>query len=272
MNARYTLIMALVAVALGIFAYTQRDAEPTDFTDGGPTPTPAPLYELEADDIQELKVVVSSEDEEGGGETTITRVAGGWEIDQQALADYVGGTIERLASPAVLRQLPEDRDPETYGFGSPTMTVTLSTAGGDSQVLVVGDEVPTDPQYYVRLGGEGRIVIISSSDLNSFKGWVTDPPYAPTPTPEVVEEEAAEDGDLESEDAENEAAEGDADDEAAPEDASEESDDAGSESDAEGDDLGDSADRGAEDEGGEEDDASDEPEDATPTPETEDEG
>ncbi len=267
MNKRYTLIMLLVAVALGIFAWMQRDVEPRDFTDGGPTPTPAPLYEMAAEDLQELQV------ESPDGDYTAVRVAGGWEIDETALSDFAGTTIENLANPSVLRYLPEDRDPGEYGFDSPTMTVTLSTAAGDSQVITVGDENPVDPQYYIRLGEDPRIAIVSSADWSSLLDWVSDPPYAPTATPEASAtpegdaEDAGEDGDAEAED-------GDA-----------ASDEAGSE-DEEGDDAADSEDEAGEDdpsgeEDAEEDDGADEdatpeatepPDDAPGTDEPEDEG
>lgn len=196
MNTRYTLITLLVAVALGSFAWLQREVEPTDFTDGGPTPTPAPLFELAAEDIQEVEV------KSPAGDYTVTRVAGGWEIDQQALADYVGSTIEGLAKPSVLRYLPEDRKPEEFGFDSPTMTVTLKTAAGESKTIVVGDKNPVEPQYYIRLGDDPRIAIVSSGDWESLQSWTSAPPYAPTQTPEPSSDGTeTEDGDLEDADA-----------------------------------------------------------------------
>ena len=75
MNLRYTIILILVAAALGIFAWTQRATEPVDVSKGAPTATPVALLELKPEDVQEVEV--SGAD----GKYTLTRVAGGWEID-----------------------------------------------------------------------------------------------------------------------------------------------------------------------------------------------
>jgi hypothetical protein len=186
MNRRYTLIVLLIFVALAILAYLQRDAEPIDFTDGGPTPTAAPILEVEGADVQEVEVT------DGFQSYTLVRVAGGWEIDEEPLNDLVDATIGRIANPTVLRTLPEDVEADAFGFDSPTLTVTLATAGGESHTMVLGAKHPVDPQYYLRLDGDARIVIVSSSDFDSLVNWFETPPFAPTPTPEVDEEATAE--------------------------------------------------------------------------------
>lgn len=219
MNTRYTLIMLLIAIALATFAYLQRDLEPVDYTDGGPTPTPAALFELAAEDIQEIAV------EHPDGDYTITRVAGGWEIGEQRLAEHVNSTIEILAKPAVLRSLEADRDPADYGFDSPTMTVTLKTAGGESRSLIVGDKNPVEAQYYVRLSETDPIAIVGSSYLESLANWAAAPPYAPTPTPEGGEDEASLDELLDG-DAEGEGEAGESEDGAGDDAGSEGADDA----------------------------------------------
>ncbi|MCB0216665.1 MAG: DUF4340 domain-containing protein, partial [Chloroflexi bacterium] len=103
-----------------------------------------------------------------------------------------------LAKPSVLRYLSEDLKPEQFGFDSPTMTVTLKTAAGESKTIVVGDKNPVEPQYYIRLGDDPRIAIVSSGDWESLQSWISAPPYAPTPTPEPSSDGTeTEDGDLE---------------------------------------------------------------------------
>lgn len=177
MNLRYTIILILVAAALGIFAWTQRATEPVDVSKGAPTATPVALLELKPEDVQEVEV--SGAD----GQYTLTRVAGGWEIDGEKTSDQVDGVVANLAKPAVLRELPADRKPEDYGFDSLTLTVTLKTAGGASQVIEVGDNTPVDPNVYIRLKDNPRIVIVSQTDITSLKDWFTTKPLAPTPTP-----------------------------------------------------------------------------------------
>jgi hypothetical protein len=236
MNTRYTLIMLLLAIALGTFAYLQRDLEPVDYTDGGPTPTAAALFELAAEDIQEIKV------EHPDGDYTITRAADGWEIGEQRLAEYANSTIEILAKPEVLRTLEADRNPADYGFDSPTMTVTLTTASGESRTLIVGDKNPIEAQYYVRLSETDPISIVGSSYLESLATWAAAPPYAPTPTPEGGEDAPSldeldaggegEDGAGESEDGASEDATPEASDEGSGDDDASDATDSGATEDA----------------------------------------
>jgi hypothetical protein len=189
-NKRYTLVIFLVFVALVVLAVTLRDTEPKQVGSGAPTPTPQPLLEVDADDIEEVAV------ESEAGEYVLSRVAGGWEVDGEEATDEVDGLVSRLASPSVQRELPADRDPEVYGFATPTLTVTLRTAAGDAYVMQVGDEVPAGYDVYVRLvPGEGagaqieetRIVIMGGGDFERLKDWIEDPPIEPTPTPEATE-------------------------------------------------------------------------------------
>lgn len=178
MNSRYTLIIALLAIAAGIFAYTQRDAKPVNYTEGAPTATPAPFLDLDKDKLQEVEVATTD------GKVLLKRAAGGWEVDGKGMAsDTVGGTLERLAKPEILRDLGTEAKPEDYGLATASMTVTLTLSGGESTVVQVGDKHPIDPQYYVRKVGEQRIVILSSSDWDSLKDWIANAPLAPTATP-----------------------------------------------------------------------------------------
>jgi len=178
MNIRYTLILVLVAVALGIFAWTQRDVTPVDLAKGTATPTPVALLDLKPDDVQEVEV--SGKD----GKYTLTRVAGGWEVDGQKASDLVNSVVANLAKPGVLRELSADRKPQDYGFATPSLTVTLKTAGGTSHVIEVGDDTPVETgNVYVRLKDGPKIVVVSKSDITSLNDWFTNKPLAPTATP-----------------------------------------------------------------------------------------
>lgn len=178
MNTRYTLIIVLLAIAAGIFTYTQRDAKPVDYTHGAPTATPAPFLELDKDKLQEVEVATKD------GKVLLKRAAGGWEVDGKGKAsDTVGSTLERLAKPEVLRDLGTEAEPEDYGLATASMTVTLKLSGGESTVVQLGDKHPIDPQYYVRKAGDKRIVILSSTDWDSLKDWIANAPLAPTATP-----------------------------------------------------------------------------------------
>ncbi len=181
MNRRYTLVVFLIFVALAAVAYTQRETEPLDVGEGTATPTPAPLFELEPADVQAVAVVGAT------GSYTLTRVAGGWEVDGEAASDLVDGVVERMANPNVLAEVPGGVDPDNYGFATASLTVTLKTAGGDTRTLQVGEDAPVSADKYVRLEGDERIVLLSSGDIGQLERWIDSPPLAPTPTPEVTE-------------------------------------------------------------------------------------
>jgi hypothetical protein len=176
-NPRLTAILVLIFIALAIFAYTLRNQEPRELGKGTPTPTPGPLMALEPAAVQELGVVGA------GGSYTLTRVAGGWQVDGQPASTEVDGVVNAIVKPTVLRELPSDRNPDDYGFAQPALTLTLRTAPGETKVLQVGDDTPVDPNVYIRLAGDRRLVIIANSDTTRLKDWIGQRPLAPTPTP-----------------------------------------------------------------------------------------
>ena len=179
MNRRFTLFMVVVAVALGAMAFLVRDTKPRNFAEGTPTPTPVPLLTVPITDVQQVAVVAPT------GHYTLTRVAGGWEVDGRKTNDGVEAILRRITSPLVIQELPESSKPDDYGFSTPQMTVTIKTAAGAISMLQFGDITPVDPNVYVRLDGKGKIVVINNGDFNTLKDWLTTPPLAPTPTPDA---------------------------------------------------------------------------------------
>jgi hypothetical protein len=176
MNWRFTAIVFLVFVALAVFAYTQRAAPSVQVGEGAPTATPQAVLDLKAEDVQEVEV------QGAGSSYKLARVAGGWQVDGEATSDEVAGVVERMAKLAVVRDLPGDRNPEDYGFSTPSLTVTLKLAAGDAHVLQIGDDTPVDYNVYVRLKDQPRIAIVSKSDISRLKDWLTTRPFAPTAT------------------------------------------------------------------------------------------
>jgi hypothetical protein len=206
MKLRNTAIWLVLFAALGLFAWSLRDSEPRQVGPNAPTPTPNPVFEFDASAVTAVRV-------EGGGESyELTRDdADDWLVDGQAGSDSINSTVEGAANPSVLRVLPEDRDPEDYGFASPWLTVTFTVSDTQRQ-LFVGDEVPTSAgDRYVREGTDGAMRTVSAFDLQRLHEWLTDPPLAPTPTPVATETpEGGDEADSETEDAaeEEDAAEG----------------------------------------------------------------
>jgi hypothetical protein len=184
MNSRYTLIVAVAAIALiavAMFAYV-RKVEPVDLSKGMPTPTPGPILTLAAPDVQELDVSGPA-----SKKYVLKRVAGGWEVDGEKASDLVDSTVTNLVKLAAVQQLAADRKAADYGFNTPALTVTLKTAAGVATAFKMGDNVVGEPTYaYFRLDGEGKpILVVTNADLKTLTDWLDNKPLAPTPTPTV---------------------------------------------------------------------------------------
>jgi hypothetical protein len=74
-------------------------------------------------------------------------------------------------------------DLATYGLDSEALTLTVETRTGDERRIYVGRETPDGTAFYVQREGDPRLYIVSHYMLEPFFGWLSDPPYRPTPTP-----------------------------------------------------------------------------------------
>lgn len=176
MNRRLTLILFLIFAALAILAWSLRDESARQVGPGAPTPTPGPMWDLAASAVDKVEVAG------GSGSYVLTKVDGAWQVDNQAASDAVAGTVERVANPTVIRALPDDRDPATYGFATPTLTVTY-TVSGTARTLLVGDTLATsETDRYVKPADGTTIFAVSGFDFNTLSDWLTAPPLAPTAT------------------------------------------------------------------------------------------
>lgn len=179
MNARLTLGVFLAFAALAVFAWTLRDEAPRQVGPNAPTATPGAIWEVADDGVTAVAVVGAT------GAYTLTRAGDGWLVDGQPAADEVEGAVQGAAKPSVLRVLGEERDPDQYGFASPTLTLTF-TISDTERVLLVGDQPPTSSDYYVRTADGGPMRIVSGYDIDRLKDWLLTPPLAPTATPEAT--------------------------------------------------------------------------------------
>jgi hypothetical protein len=177
MNWRFTFVLVVVFCVLLAVAYAVREAEPFDVGQGPPTTTPGPLAVIASSDLQEVTVVGAT------GSYTLTKVYGGWEVDGQEATNSVDDAMAELVKLEIERSVPAGKNPEDYGFATPTMTVTLKTEAGQSYVLHVGDEVPGEAAYFVQLEGNDGIYFMNNAQLSQMNDWLTDKPIQPTRTP-----------------------------------------------------------------------------------------
>lgn len=177
MNPRVTIVLLLVFAGLAFFAWSLRDQEPRQYGEDAPDATAVPLWDATGEDLTEVLV------EGPDGSLTLTRVGDGWEVDEKRAASDVNGVLGGVAELETRRELPAERDPADYGLDTPAMTVTLKTA--DAQlVLLVGDQAPASSDFYIRRTDGQDIRLVAGFDLERLQGWLTDPPYEPTATPE----------------------------------------------------------------------------------------
>lgn len=177
MNPRVTIVLLLVFAGLAFFAWSLRDQEPRQYGEDAPDATAVPLWDATGEDLTEVLV------EGPEGSLTLTRVGDGWEVDEKRAASDVDAVLGGVAELETRRELPAERDPADYGLATPAMTVTLKTA--DAQlVLLVGDQAPASSDFYVRRTDGQDIRLVAGFDLERLQGWLTDPPYEPTATPE----------------------------------------------------------------------------------------
>lgn len=177
MNRRLTLILFLIFAVLAILAWSLRGETGRQVGPGAPTATPGPMWDVAA------KAVTKVDVKGGSNHYVLSLVDGKWQVDNQPANDEVAGVVERTSSPSVLRALPADRDPKTYGFASPALTVTFTVSATD-HVLLVGDTLPTSKtDRYVMIKDGTTIFSVGGADLTKLLDWLTAPPLAPTATP-----------------------------------------------------------------------------------------
>jgi hypothetical protein len=188
MDRKFTVIVVVAAVALVALAFWQRDAEPVDLAKGTATATPGPVLSMDPAQVQEVQVTGPL-----SKTYTLSRVAGGWQVDGLAASETVSSTVGSLVQTSALQTLGADRRPEDYGFASPSLTVTVKTADGQTTTFHVGDEVVGESSSsYIRLTGEGQpIHIVSNFNLKTLEEWLDTKPLAPTATPDLPTAPAA---------------------------------------------------------------------------------
>jgi hypothetical protein len=187
MIKRPTIIMlALFVVVLASAALFQR------WQAGQETAAPTPTvvsYLLAIDDtaVQALRVEAAS-----GAVTALSRAAGQeWAVSQPEAgpADQaaVQSALTQLAGLRVITTLAGAPDLSIFGLDSPDYTLTLTMSGGQTYRILVGDLAPTENAYYVRLN-ENDPQVVNKYSLDAVLRLLEQPPYEPTPTPELDSE------------------------------------------------------------------------------------
>jgi len=82
--------------------------------------------------------------------------------------DVASELADKLATMEATRKLTDVEQPEDYGFGDDSFTVTAEWSDGESTIYILGDETPFADGYYVRIDGEDGVVYTMTASLSAM--------------------------------------------------------------------------------------------------------
>lgn len=124
------------------------------------------LFSVTADDLSTIAY------QDGDTDVALTKGEDGvWTLDSDTLLpldqDAVSELTDSIIGMTAQRELGEDADVDSMGFATPEMSISF-TAGADSYTLTVGDQNSMTDTYYARLGEDGPVYTIATSNLSSL--------------------------------------------------------------------------------------------------------
>ncbi|MCH7586941.1 MAG: DUF4340 domain-containing protein [Chloroflexi bacterium] len=133
-----------------------------------PVPRPEPLWELTASSIEGLLV----ENLESGVLVDLRRdVEFGWLLlqPQQGPADAakIEEAVSWLARPQPLRVLASEENLLQFGLLDPRGRVTIILNEEESEILIIGNDVPTGNSTYIAIEGKPEVYVVSKFSIDS---------------------------------------------------------------------------------------------------------
>lgn len=124
------------------------------------------LFSVTADDLSTIAY------QDGDTDVALTKGEDGvWTLDSDTMLPIDQDAVSELATSitgmTAQRELGEDADVDSMGFAIPEMSISF-TAGENSYTLTVGDQNSMTDTYYARLGEDGPVYTIATSDLSSL--------------------------------------------------------------------------------------------------------
>ena len=124
------------------------------------------LFSVTADDLSTIAY------QDGDTDVALTTAEDGvWTLDSDTLLPIDQDAVSELATSitgmTAQRELGEGADVDSMGFATPEMSISF-TAGENSYTLTVGDQNSMTDTYYARLGEDGPVYTIATSDLSSL--------------------------------------------------------------------------------------------------------
>ena len=175
-----TLVLVGVAALLAAYIFlVEAKREPP--LEEGASPTPAPLWEFEGDEV--VKIAVIQEEQT----TAVEREGGEWRMvapeEGEADSDRLNGLAYLVAAMNSTRALADVGDLAPFGLDEPEAQATLVLSGGTTINLNVGAENPRHTARYAQVEGDPLVYLISIGDVDELLRLIEEPPYPPPPTP-----------------------------------------------------------------------------------------
>lgn len=184
------VVLGVFAVLLIFVLLTQNNnSTPTD-TAVAATPTQSQAdKDLQILSLPATEVINQLDIQNITGTTTLKLDNGAWKQTAPKAVDLdssvISDTLNQVKSLKGTTFIAADKatDLKPFGLDSPSLTVTLTTAGSGVKTLQFGSINPATKNYYVKLAGDGRVWAVNSSIVDTIKGWLTTPP---TPAPTIA--------------------------------------------------------------------------------------
>jgi hypothetical protein len=188
MNRQITLgLIVVFVVMIGVAWVLETSAQTETPLPGSVTPTIAPIWSVDTGNIK--KVII--EDVKSGTKVQLEKnLKGQWKIIElpPILADQsnVINMLSSIAKITILYDYGEDLNPADFELDKPDYRLTVETSDGVSHTLEIGAQTTDQQGYYVRVPGEKRILVVSTSTLSGVIGYLTHEPLPATITPTVT--------------------------------------------------------------------------------------
>ena len=177
-----TVLVVLLFIAVTGAIFYQNRQKKAQALLATPTGGPATIFPAGEGNPTDIKVQPA----DGSGPVQIVRnEKGAWELQLPEKAEADQGSAEAAASQLMsldtsLKDIPGSV--EIFGLDKPSYTITIKFSGGQTHILEIGSNTPTNNGYYVRLDA-GRPMVVGTSGIDALTNLVASPPYLSTPTP-----------------------------------------------------------------------------------------
>jgi hypothetical protein len=171
---RWGLALLGVLAALGVYLFATR---------AQPAPQPPALIPCAVLNTVYLRI-------EGGGRTLELQrptPTSDWEVLQPVHAPGDPGSVDFLVNDVnsleVLNTISAPQPQTRYGLDQPGFDVSCRVQSGRSYNLTVGKQSFDGSGYYAQRGGDKRVYVVSSVEVDGFDRALSKPPVKPTPSP-----------------------------------------------------------------------------------------